>query len=107
MEVMKLLHSKTLSKQGFTLTGKLIKKILTELTGTFTDVHRFVNTDVWRDECEYLTSYNAFGQADRFIFAAFSETHHHYWGKLMSSKEAEVSLYQLCNHFLIARPNLD
>ncbi|EJD55475.1 hypothetical protein AURDEDRAFT_109790 [Auricularia subglabra TFB-10046 SS5] len=66
------LHQKTLSKRGFSWTGKLLCSILLTLTHTYPLENRFVNPDEWNSE-------------------EFQYNHHLHWGKLYSAEDVKVT----------------
>ena len=50
MDVLELLHKKTLSKRGFSFTGKLLYSLMETLTQTYTLENRFVNPAEWASD---------------------------------------------------------
>lgn len=75
LPLLKDLHQKTLSKRGFSWTGKLLCSILLTLTHTYPLENRFVNPDEWASE-------------------EFQQSHHLHWGKLYKPEEVKVRLTQ-------------
>ncbi|KDQ54765.1 hypothetical protein JAAARDRAFT_71570 [Jaapia argillacea MUCL 33604] len=67
-----LLHNKTLSKRGFSWSGKLLSSTLLTLTHTYPLENKFVNPDEWESE-------------------DFRRNHHRYWGKLYRPEEVKIS----------------
>ncbi|KAM6497955.1 hypothetical protein JOM56_005903 [Amanita muscaria] len=72
MSLLHLLHEKTLSKRGFSWSGKVLSSMLLTLTHTYPLENRFVNPDEW-DSPE------------------FRKNHHRYWGKLYKPEEIKIS----------------
>ncbi|KAF9270499.1 ARM repeat-containing protein [Marasmius fiardii PR-910] len=72
LSLLKFLHSKTLSKRGFSWTGKLLSSMLLTLTHTYPLENKFVNPDEWNSK-------------------EFDWDHHRYWGKLYAPGEVKVS----------------
>ncbi|KZT06355.1 uncharacterized protein LAESUDRAFT_653878 [Laetiporus sulphureus 93-53] len=68
----KLLHEKTLSKRGFSNTGKLLSSTLLTLTHTYPLENKLVNPDEWASE-------------------EFRRNHHQYWGKLYKPEDVKLS----------------
>ncbi|KZT19390.1 hypothetical protein NEOLEDRAFT_1142177 [Neolentinus lepideus HHB14362 ss-1] len=72
LSLFKLLHERTLSKRGFSWSGKLLSSTLLTLTHTYPLENRFVNPDEWESE-------------------DFRTDHIRYWGKLYKPEEVKVS----------------
>ncbi|KAG8908485.1 hypothetical protein FRB99_005843 [Tulasnella sp. 403] len=71
ISLLQLLHVKTLSKRGFSYTGKLLYSLLATLTDIYPVESRFVNPDQWDSP-------------------SFRENHHKYWGKLYAIDDVKV-----------------
>jgi proteasome activator subunit 4 len=54
MSLFKLLHEKTLSKRGFSWSGKLLSSTLLTLTHTYPLENKFVNPDEWSSEGKFV-----------------------------------------------------
>ena len=52
--LIKLLHDKSLSKRGYSWTGKLLSSLLLTLTHTYPLEEKFVNPTEWDSEGTYL-----------------------------------------------------
>lgn len=65
LDLFKYLQRKTLSKRGFSSTGKLLSSTLLTLTHTYPVENKFANLDEWESE-------------------EFQSTHHEQWGRLYS-----------------------
>ncbi|TFK57485.1 hypothetical protein OE88DRAFT_1651225 [Heliocybe sulcata] len=78
LSLFKLLHEKTLSKRGFSWSGKLLSSTLLTLTHTYPLENRFVNPDEWDSE-------------------DFRTNHIRYWGKLYKPEEVKVSWHVACD----------
>ncbi|KAI0702460.1 hypothetical protein BC835DRAFT_1411015 [Cytidiella melzeri] len=72
IDLFKYLHKKTLSKRGFSSTGKLISSTLLTLTHTYPLENKFVNLDEWTS-------------------ADFQSSHHRSWGRLYAPEDVEIS----------------
>ncbi|KAL0579785.1 Proteasome activator BLM10 [Marasmius crinis-equi] len=72
LSLLKLLHTKALSKRGFSWTGKLLSSLLLTLTHTYPLENKFVNPDEWSSK-------------------EFEWNHHQHWGKLYAPGEVKVS----------------
>ncbi|KAI0094570.1 armadillo-type protein [Irpex rosettiformis] len=72
LDLFKYLQEKTLSKRGFSSTGKLISSTLLTLTHTYPLENKFVNIDEWNNE-------------------EFQAGHHRSWGRLYAPEDVEVS----------------
>ncbi|KAK1232607.1 Proteasome activator BLM10 [Marasmius sp. AFHP31] len=72
LSLLKLLHLKTLSKRGYSWTGKLLSSMLLTLTHTYPLENKFVNPDEWNSK-------------------EFTWNHHRLWGKLYAPGEVTVS----------------
>lgn len=55
LDALQLLHEKTLSKRGFSFTGKLLYSLMETLTHTYTLENRFVNPEEWDSEGEEVS----------------------------------------------------
>ncbi|KZT40114.1 hypothetical protein SISSUDRAFT_983884 [Sistotremastrum suecicum HHB10207 ss-3] len=72
LEVLKTLHAKTLSKRGFSWTGKLLSSILLTLTHTYPLENKFVNQDTWDSD-------------------EFRKAHYLFWGKQYSAADCKIA----------------
>ncbi|KAH7104159.1 hypothetical protein BKA62DRAFT_635182 [Auriculariales sp. MPI-PUGE-AT-0066] len=72
LNLIKYLHEKTLSKRGYSWTGKLLCSMLLTMTHTYPLENRFVNPDEWASE-------------------EFQSSHHLHWGKLYKREDVKVS----------------
>ncbi|KAJ7597613.1 hypothetical protein C8J56DRAFT_1001469 [Mycena floridula] len=72
LSILDVLHTKTLTKRGFSWTGKLLASMLLTLTHTYPLENKFVNPDEWNSE-------------------EFRWNHHQYWGKLYESSDVQIS----------------
>ncbi|KAH8835425.1 hypothetical protein DL96DRAFT_1702409 [Flagelloscypha sp. PMI_526] len=72
LSLLQLLHERTLSKRGYSWTGKLLSSMLLTLTHTYPLENRFVNPEEWNS-------------------ADFQQNHHRYWGKLYKPDEVTIS----------------
>lgn len=54
LDLLKYLYKKTLSKRGFSSTGKLLASTLLTLTHTYPLENKFVNPDEWNSSGRYL-----------------------------------------------------
>jgi hypothetical protein len=51
--ILRLLHSKCLSKRGFSYTGKLVASVMGTLTQSYPSENRFVNAEEWESQGTY------------------------------------------------------
>lgn len=72
LPLLKLLHEKTLSKRGYSWTGKLLSSLLLTLTHTYPLENKFVNPEEWSSP-------------------EFEWNHHKHWGKMYTADQVKVS----------------
>ncbi|KII93397.1 hypothetical protein PLICRDRAFT_694576 [Plicaturopsis crispa FD-325 SS-3] len=72
LSLFSLLHNKTLSKRGFSWSGKLLASTLLTLTHTYPLDNKFVNPDEWASD-------------------EFRWNHHKRWGKLYKPDEVKLT----------------
>lgn len=86
MSLLKLLHNKTLSKRGFSWTGKMLASMLLTLTHTYPLENKFVNPSEWSSDgvCCVNTQDHA------KVTSEFKWNHHRHWGKLYAPDEVVV-----------------
>lgn len=91
MSLLVLLHAKTLSKRGFTFTGRVVSSLLLMATNTYPldDMNRYVNDDEWKSPSKCNISVP---QSLSSCREGFSTNHHKTWGRLYSADEVQVCL---------------
>ncbi|KAF9073805.1 armadillo-type protein [Rhodocollybia butyracea] len=72
MSLIKLLHTKTYSKRGFSWSGKFLSSMLLTLTHTYPYENKFVNPEEWESE-------------------EFRQSHHQHWGKTYAREDVTIS----------------
>jgi proteasome activator subunit 4 len=72
MSLLRLLQEKTLSKRGFSWSGKLLSSMLLTLTHTYPLENRFVNPEEWES-------------------SDFRRNHHRFWGKVYKAEDVKIS----------------
>ncbi|TFK76829.1 hypothetical protein BDN72DRAFT_890635 [Pluteus cervinus] len=87
-DLLRLLRDKTLSKRGYSWSGKLLSSMLLTLTHTYPLENKFVNPAEWKSEGEsvWLRSHFSSNFASEFSF-----NHHQHWGKLYERDAVEIS----------------
>ncbi|KAJ4476693.1 hypothetical protein J3R30DRAFT_3704168 [Lentinula aciculospora] len=85
LSLLKLLHSKTFSKRGFSWTGKFLSSMLLTLTHTYPYENKFVNPEEWESEGAKTSKESTVMLTGSFL--EFRQTHHQHWGKLYAKED--------------------
>jgi proteasome activator subunit 4 len=95
--LLSLLVDKTKSERGYTLTGRLLTRILHVLSSVHVLNSRFMNTKEWNDPGEHITL--AVLSTLLIIILEFDRDHNLYWGHQYEAKEIEVEWHGASKRF--------
>ena len=86
MELLQFLRHKTLSKRGYSWSGKVLSSLLLTLTHTYPLENKFVNPEEWNSDGQYAV----WSTPKAEFLTEFYSNHHRHWGKLYKPEEVVV-----------------